>query len=68
MFKGSTQTRWLKTLGYPIYATQDWHPANHISFFPNHDNAKAYDVIEIKGRQQVLWPPIVSRTAPMPGF
>ncbi|NDY73221.1 bifunctional nicotinamidase/pyrazinamidase [Desulfobacter hydrogenophilus] len=52
-----TQTRRLKALGYPIYATQDWHPANHISFFSNHDNAKPYDVIEIEGRQQVLWPP-----------
>ncbi|PIE62250.1 MAG: nicotinamidase/pyrazinamidase [Desulfobacter postgatei] len=52
-----TQTRRLKALGYPVYATQDWHPADHISFFSNHDNAQAYDVIEIEGRQQVLWPP-----------
>ena len=52
-----TQTRQLKALGYPIYATQDFHPANHISFFSNHDNATPYDLIEIEGRQQVLWPP-----------
>ncbi|WP_321494377.1 bifunctional nicotinamidase/pyrazinamidase [uncultured Desulfobacter sp.] len=51
------ETRRLKALGYPVYATQDWHPANHISFFSNHDNAKPYDVIDIEGRQQVLWPP-----------
>nr|WP_319495230.1 bifunctional nicotinamidase/pyrazinamidase [uncultured Desulfobacter sp.] len=52
-----TETRRLKALGYPIYATQDWHPADHISFFSNHDNAKPYDLIEIEGRKQVLWPP-----------
>lgn len=51
------ETRRLKALGYPIYATRDWHPANHISFFSNHDNANPYDLIEINGRPQVLWPP-----------
>ncbi|MCA1785292.1 MAG: bifunctional nicotinamidase/pyrazinamidase [Desulfobacteraceae bacterium] len=59
-----TQTRRLKALGYPIYATQDWHPANHISFFSNHDNATPYDVIEIEGRQQVLWPPHCIQDSP----
>jgi len=51
------ETRRLRALGYPVYATQDWHPANHISFFTNHDRAKPYDVVEIEGRQQILWPP-----------
>ena len=23
----------LKEKGYPIFATQDWHPADHVSFF-----------------------------------
>ncbi|MGD9822900.1 bifunctional nicotinamidase/pyrazinamidase [Desulfobacter sp.] len=59
-----TQTRRLKALGYPVYATQDWHPANHISFFSNHDNARPYDVIEIEGRQQVLWPPHCTQESP----
>ena len=59
-----TQTRRLKALGYPIYATQDWHPANHISFFSNHDNATPYDVIKIEGRQQVLWPPHCIQDSP----
>ncbi len=59
-----SETRRLNALGYPIYATQDWHPANHISFFSNHDKATAYEVIEIDGRQQVLWPPHCIQESP----
>ncbi|WP_320043341.1 bifunctional nicotinamidase/pyrazinamidase [uncultured Desulfobacter sp.] len=60
----ATETRRLKTLGYPIYATQDWHPADHISFFSNHDNTNPYDLIKIEGRQQVLWPPHCVQESP----
>ncbi|WP_457551253.1 hypothetical protein [Desulfobacula sp.] len=31
-------TRQLKAEGYKIFATQDFHPQNHISFYTNHDN------------------------------
>ena len=47
----------LKEKGYPIFATQDWHPAEHVSFFPNHAGKEPYEAIEIEGRTQVLWPP-----------
>ncbi len=50
-------TESLKKKGYPIYATQDWHPKDHISFFSNHKGKKAFDVISIGGKTQVLWPP-----------
>jgi nicotinamidase/pyrazinamidase len=50
-------TKKLKTDGVPIYATQDWHPANHISFFTSHEAKKAFDVIKLHGKDQVLWPP-----------
>ena len=50
-------TRKLKAAGFPIYATQDWHPANHASFFTNHPGKKAFDVIKLNNRDQVLWPP-----------
>ena len=43
--------------GFPIYATQDWHPANHASFYTNHKGKKAFDVIKLHGKDQVLWPP-----------
>jgi nicotinamidase/pyrazinamidase len=50
-------TKKLKAAGFPIYATQDWHPANHTSFFANHKGKKAFDVIKLHGKDQVLWPP-----------
>ena len=50
-------TKKLKEARYPIFATQDWHPANHASFFTNHKGKKAFDVIKLHGKDQVLWPP-----------
>jgi nicotinamidase/pyrazinamidase len=50
-------TRELKAAGFVIFATQDWHPANHASFFTNHKDKKAFDVIKLHGKDQVLWPP-----------
>lgn len=46
----------LKAAGFPIYATQDWHPANHASFAANHQGKKPFDVIKLHGKDQVLWP------------
>ena len=39
-----------------ITATQDWHPREHKSFASNHKNKKVYDIINLKGINQVLWP------------
>ncbi|MFH0998706.1 MAG: bifunctional nicotinamidase/pyrazinamidase [Pseudomonadota bacterium] len=39
-----------------IIATRDWHPANHVSFAANHPEKNVYDVIDINGISQVLWP------------
>ncbi len=50
-------TKKLKEAGFPIYATQDWHPKNHASFFTTHPGKKAFDVIKLHGKDQVLWPP-----------
>jgi nicotinamidase/pyrazinamidase len=47
----------LSEKGYPIFGTQDWHPANHVSFFSNHEGKKAFEAIQIEDRTQVLWPP-----------
>jgi nicotinamidase/pyrazinamidase len=52
-----TATRQLKELGMPIFGTQDWHPANHISFFTTHPGKRPFDVIDVNGRSQILWPP-----------
>jgi nicotinamidase-related amidase/8-oxo-dGTP pyrophosphatase MutT (NUDIX family) len=39
-----------------VAATQDWHPANHGSFAPNHPGKKVFDQIELNGLPQTLWP------------
>jgi len=50
-------TRALQQRGYLIFATQDWHPADHISFFTNHPGKKPFETITIENRTQILWPP-----------
>lgn len=37
-------------------ATQDWHPADHISFASHHEGKASYDRIELYGHEQILWP------------
>ncbi len=37
-------------------ATQDWHPAGHVSFASSHPGRKPFEAIELYGHQQVLWP------------
>jgi nicotinamidase/pyrazinamidase len=39
-----------------VVATQDWHPANHLSFASQHPGKRIGDVIELEGLTQVLWP------------
>ena len=43
--------------GLRIYFTQDWHPADHVSFYTNHPGTEPLQVKEIDGRPQVMWPP-----------
>jgi nicotinamidase/pyrazinamidase len=39
-----------------IVLTQDWHPADHLSFAANHPDAEAFSMIEMPYGPQVLWP------------
>ena len=39
-----------------VVATQDWHPPDHGSFAANHAGKSVYDVIDLNGLPQVLWP------------
>jgi nicotinamidase/pyrazinamidase len=57
-------TKKLKEAGFLIYATQDWHPPNHVSFSTNHPGKKAFDVIRIHQKDQVLWPPHCVQNTP----
>jgi nicotinamidase/pyrazinamidase len=51
-------TESLKEKGYSIYATQDWHPKDSISFYTSHAGKKPLDTIDVGGEKtQILWPP-----------
>lgn len=39
-----------------VILSQDWHPADHISFASNHRGAKPFEMIELPYGPQVLWP------------
>lgn len=38
-----------------VIATMDWHPAHHVSFASTHGK-KPRDLVEIHGKEQILWP------------
>ncbi len=37
-------------------ASQDWHPAGHGSFASSHDGKKPFEMGELGGQPQVMWP------------
>ena len=39
-----------------VVATQDWHPPQHKSFASNHKGKKVFELIDLNGLEQVLWP------------
>ena len=39
-----------------VIFTQDWHPADHISFASQHAGKAAFETIELPYGSQVLWP------------
>lgn len=39
-----------------IVASQDWHPENHGSFASRHPGKKPFDMGELSGQPQVIWP------------
>ena len=39
-----------------VFATQDWHPADHGSFASQHANAVVGDMIDLNGLDQIVWP------------
>jgi nicotinamidase/pyrazinamidase len=39
-----------------VVATQDWHPADHLSFASQHPGRQVGDVIQPDGLAQILWP------------
>ncbi len=39
-----------------VIGTQDWHPADHVSFAASHSGRRIGERIEVGGTEQVLWP------------
>jgi nicotinamidase/pyrazinamidase len=39
-----------------IVASQDWHPKNHGSFASQHPGKKPFEMGELSGKPQVMWP------------
>lgn len=39
-----------------VIATQDWHPKDHSSFAENHPGKKEFEIIQLQGIDQKLWP------------
>jgi nicotinamidase/pyrazinamidase len=39
-----------------VVATQDWHPAGHVSFASAHPGAEPFSTIPVDGDAQTLWP------------
>jgi nicotinamidase/pyrazinamidase len=53
----SVANRLIEEGGYDVtVASQDWHPANHGSFASQHPGAKPFEIGELCGRPQVMWP------------
>jgi nicotinamidase/pyrazinamidase len=49
--------RLIREGGYDvIVASQDWHPADHGSFASQHLGKQEFDMGELSGQPQVLWP------------
>jgi len=46
----------LMSLADVVVATQDWHPGDHGSFAANHPGRKPFELAELGGLPQVLWP------------
>ncbi len=60
----TTATQALAARGFPLFFTQDWHPADHVSFYTNHPGSEPFQTIDVDGRSQVLWPPHCVQGAP----
>ncbi|NKN36241.1 bifunctional nicotinamidase/pyrazinamidase [Agrobacterium sp. a22-2] len=39
-----------------VVASQDWHPANHGSFASQHPGKAPFDIGELSGKPQMMWP------------
>lgn len=51
-----------------VVASQDWHPADHLSFATHHAGGEPFQVTELDGLEQILWPVHCVQGTPGAGF
>ncbi|MES1949578.1 nicotinamidase [Salinisphaera sp. S4-8] len=51
-----------------VVASQDWHPPQHLSFAAEHPGRAPFEVIELDGYEQILWPAHCVQGQPGAGF
>src|SRR5690606_37074763 len=51
-----------------VVATQDWHPKHHKSFASSHLDKAAFEVIQLHGIEQTLWPDHCVQESPGASF
>ncbi|GAB3675547.1 bifunctional nicotinamidase/pyrazinamidase [Salinisphaera aquimarina] len=51
-----------------VIASQDWHPPHHLSFAAEHDGFEPFQLTELDGLQQILWPVHCVQGTPGAGF
>jgi len=51
-----------------VVASQDWHPADHGSFAVHHPGFEAFQIGELDGLAQILWPVHCVQNSPGAGF
>ena len=39
-----------------VVVTTDWHPLHHVSFADEHEGKQPYEIVEVDGLSQNLWP------------
>ncbi|MES1940728.1 nicotinamidase [Salinisphaera sp. T5B8] len=51
-----------------VVASQDWHPPQHLSFAAEHPGRAPFEVIELDGYEQIMWPAHCVQGQPGAGF
>ncbi|HET7314120.1 bifunctional nicotinamidase/pyrazinamidase [Salinisphaera sp.] len=51
-----------------VVASQDWHPADHLSFAEQHAGFEPFQVTEVDDLEQILWPPHCVQNSAGAGF
>ncbi|MCA9529416.1 MAG: bifunctional nicotinamidase/pyrazinamidase [Myxococcales bacterium] len=51
-----------------VVASQDWHPPDHGSFASSHPGRQPFDVVDLHGLEQTLWPDHCVQASPGADF